>query len=116
METVPSITPYFDIDPELLGGVPAPANVSEPAASQSTEGPSGSIPSPPFSKGDPSVDGMKSRQAQSDLIARAEDNPKPSIQADHQTIPESRASSNGQPAVDYAVIQAQYYAVPTEVG
>lgn len=119
MENVPSIAPYFDIDPELLGGAPASANAG-PAASQSTEGPSGSIPSPPFSKGGPSLpsaDGVKSQKAQPDLIAPIEDNVKPSVQTDQQTISEStRIGSNGQPVVEYAAIQAQYYSVPTEVG
>ena len=120
MESVPSLAPYFDIDPELLGGVPASTNVSEPAASQSTEGASGSIPSPPFSKGGPSLlsaDGVKSQQAQPDRIASAEDNANPSAQTDQRNISESAGvSSNGQPAVDYASIQAQYYGVPAEIG
>ena len=120
MESVPPIAPYFDIDPELLGGVPASANTNEPVASQSTGGPSGSIPSPPFSKGEaslPSADGVKAQQARPDLIASADDNAKPSIQTNQHTMSESAGTStNGQPAVDYTAIQAQYYGVPTEIG
>jgi hypothetical protein len=120
MESVPSLAPYFDIDPELLGGVPASNNVSEPAASQSTEGPSGSIPSPPFSKGDPSLpstDGVEPQQAQPDLIAPTNGSANASVQAEQRTISESiGANSNGQPAVNYPAIQAQYYSVPTDVG
>lgn len=120
MESVPSLAPYFDIDPELLGGVPASANVSEPAASQPTEGPSGSIPSPPFGKGDPSLlstDGVKLQQGQTDPIVSAEDNTKPSAHTDQRNISESAGvSSNGQPVVDYGPIPAQYYGVPAEIG
>lgn len=120
MENVPSIAPYFDIDPELLGGVPASGNTSEHATSQSTEGPSRSIPSPPFSKADPSLpsaSAVESQRTQPDLIASTEDSAKPAVQTDQRPISESTGpGSNGQPPVDYAAIQAQYYGVPAELG